>query len=71
MSNGNRFKLSAATRLLITEQEVKDKGYKGPLGDSDHYKNIRCAALILAADTKKFLFSLRSDKWDDADKWSL
>lgn len=64
-------KLRAATRLYLTDDDLREVGYEGPIGNPDFYKNIRASALILAADTKKFLFSYRSDKWDDADSWGF
>jgi hypothetical protein len=67
----DKFVLRAATRLYLTDQDLKDAKYTGPIDNPDFYKNMRAAALIMAADTKKFLFSYRSDKWDDADRWGF
>lgn len=60
------FKINAISRLLLDNDEIKERGFKGPLEESsDWWSHSAAGALILARASGRILLQLRAE--DDGD----
>lgn len=68
-------KLTALTRLLLTEGDIaeaeKQGKYKSILHDTDYWKSMAAGGLVLALDTMKFLLNKRSPEVSDPGCWGV
>lgn len=62
--------LDATTRLLTTDQEIKDSKIKSPLAKTDYWSKRAAGTLVFARGTGRFLLGKRSAEVSDPGTWS-
>jgi hypothetical protein len=63
-------KLEAITRLVVTQDELDELHYKGPIEDSSGWKMFGAGCIVLAKSTRRLLIPKRRSDVDNANLWS-
>lgn len=61
--------LKAATRLLVTKQELQDAEHQGVLDETGYWGKRGAGCIIMAADTQRILLPLRSSEVTEPGTW--